>query len=228
MPLPIQLGSLTDRLRKLFRIVGRTRFTLDETVVPVVVVQDLTQGPYQAGVLPAAGGLIWDNLLVGGSQCVILLNPDDVALLLNLAFLDFEGRSWTSESLTVWNRSTNFLASVQVHITRRDLLPGPAGDIHQLVQTQQNLPADIPTTPPGAHVVPVVLAEFPAGGIVVNADQLIMEGNVGAVTSATDRLTIPPFILGPAEMLVVTSVTGPVANNSMFLNASGFYKQEPR
>lgn len=228
MPLPIQLGSLTDRLRKLFRIVGRTRFTLDETVVPVVLVQDLTVGPYQAGVIPAAGGIIWDNLLVAGSQVVLLLNPDDVAILGGSLGDQFEGRSWTSLQLEVWNRSTTFLASVQVHITRRDLLPGPAADIHQLVQTQQDLPSDIPTTPPGAHVVPVVMAEFPGGGWVVNADQLLMEANVGAVTSSTDRFKIPPFTLGPTEVVVITSVTGPAANNSMFLNGYGFYKQEPR
>jgi len=58
MPYPIQLGPLTDRLRKFFRIRGKATFMLDEVVVPVALVQDLTKGPYQAGVTPAARNII--------------------------------------------------------------------------------------------------------------------------------------------------------------------------
>jgi len=64
VPIPIQSASLTERLRKFFRIRGKTGFVLDEVVAPVVLVQDLTLGPYQSGVTPAAGetsGIRWSS-----------------------------------------------------------------------------------------------------------------------------------------------------------------------
>ena len=47
MPQPIQVGSISDRLRSFFRLRGRSGFQLDETVVPVVNVQDLDSPLYR-------------------------------------------------------------------------------------------------------------------------------------------------------------------------------------
>jgi len=48
MPTPIQSSSVTAKLRSFFRLRGRQIFTLDETAVPTVSVEDLTQAPYRA------------------------------------------------------------------------------------------------------------------------------------------------------------------------------------
>ncbi len=45
MPVPIQDAGLSDRLRRFFKLRGRTSFQLDETVVPVVLLETLS-GPY--------------------------------------------------------------------------------------------------------------------------------------------------------------------------------------
>lgn len=47
MPTPIQSSSITKKLRSFFRLRGRQIFTLDETAVPVVSVEDLTSAPYR-------------------------------------------------------------------------------------------------------------------------------------------------------------------------------------
>ena len=47
MPQPIQTAGISDRLRKFFRLRGRSGFQLDETVVPVVNVQDLDNPLYR-------------------------------------------------------------------------------------------------------------------------------------------------------------------------------------
>lgn len=47
MPLEIQRGELTDRLRRFFGITGRVPSQLDETVVPVANLQQLDQPPYR-------------------------------------------------------------------------------------------------------------------------------------------------------------------------------------
>jgi len=47
MPTPIQSSSITNKLRSFFRLRGRQIFTLDETSVPVVIVEDLTTAPYR-------------------------------------------------------------------------------------------------------------------------------------------------------------------------------------
>lgn len=47
MPTPIQSSSITKKLRSFFRLRGRQIFTLDETAVPVVAVEDLTSAPYR-------------------------------------------------------------------------------------------------------------------------------------------------------------------------------------
>lgn len=47
MPTPIQVSSITNKLRSFFQLRGRQLFTLDETAVPIVSVEDLTQAPYR-------------------------------------------------------------------------------------------------------------------------------------------------------------------------------------
>lgn len=47
MPQPIQQGTVADRLRNFLRLSGRIPVQLDENVVPIVNVQDLSQPPWR-------------------------------------------------------------------------------------------------------------------------------------------------------------------------------------
>jgi len=47
MPLPIQQGSVADRLRNFLKITGRAATSVDEVLVPIISVQDLDQMPYR-------------------------------------------------------------------------------------------------------------------------------------------------------------------------------------
>lgn len=220
MPLPIQLGSLTDRLRKLFRITGRTRFALDETVVPVVVVQDLTVGPYQAGVIPAAGTISFQTL-TAGSQVAIMMNPGSVALL-DTETDEFRGRSWTTDILELLNRSAEFLVWSAFIVDRNTAIPPIAvpASIVSLVETQLNRFGD--------RRVPVVLAEYPGGLIVTPAAKRIWQQATNSTGTARDSFRLPPgIVLGPTEALVFDNPFGPAAASNAILNASGIYQPQP-
>ena len=216
MPLPIQSGSISTQLRDFFRLRGRTAFHLDETVVPVVVLKDLSPA---LGELPASSGIVWTDPIAGGGQVVIMLNPDATTLQILLDPLAFEGRTYTSDDTYILNRSTGLLSSVIVHIVSRNnvLAPGPPTAIVQLNQTRENAT--------GLRRVPVVLANFAAGGIAFSAPQLIWQGNMQSVGG--DREPLPPFTIGPDEAVLITAVSGLAGIASIFLNTSGFYNPQP-
>ena len=217
MPLRIQSGSITTQLREFFRLRGRTEFQLDETVVPIVLLKDLSPA---LGEIPASSGIIWTNPAPGSGQVALLLNPDATTLQPLLDPVAFDGRTWTSEQAEVTNRSSNFLAAVRAHIVSRNnvLAPGPPTSIVQLTETRENAT--------GLRQVPVVMAEFAAGGIAFAAQQLIQHFDIGIVGGTAGRRLLPPFTLGPDEALLVTVIT-PLAA-SLFLNAHGSYNPQPR
>lgn len=64
MPQPIQDASLSDRLRRFFRLRGRTTFSLDETVVPMVLVEDLSTGRYPKKLILVQGLGLADGITV--------------------------------------------------------------------------------------------------------------------------------------------------------------------
>jgi len=79
MPQPIQDAGLSDRLRRFFKLRGRTSFQLDETVVPVVVLETLS-GPYYPiknifarGRSPAKGSAVANTTFQ--SQAAIYFGP---------------------------------------------------------------------------------------------------------------------------------------------------------
>lgn len=84
MPQPIQDANLSDRLRRFFKLRGRTSFQLDETVVPIVVIEDLS-GPYYPLKSIFARGVGNQNVLVPTNTF-----PSQVALYFD-SFIDFPG-----------------------------------------------------------------------------------------------------------------------------------------
>ena len=218
MPLPIQAGSITNQLRDFFRLRGRTKFQLDETVVPIVLLKDLSPA---LGQIPASSSVTWSNPAAGGGQVALLLNPDAATLQLRLPELAFEGRSFTSGAMEIINRSSPVvLFDVSVHIVSRNnvLAPGPPTAIVQLTQTEENAT--------GLRQVPVVLASFAAGGIAFAAQQLIYRNHIAAAVTFGDNFELPPFTIGPDEAVLITAATAAAA--SLFANIHGSYDPQPQ
>ncbi len=74
MPTPIQNSSITNKLRSFFRLRGRQIFTLDETSVPTVQIEDLTNAPYRGNdqVRWKVGNRLDVSILVGRVFMVVV------------------------------------------------------------------------------------------------------------------------------------------------------------
>lgn len=227
MPVPVQLGALTTRLRNFLRIRGRLRLSLDETIVPTVQVQDLTVGPYIAGVTPASGTLVFPALAAGGNQAAILLNPDATTLLVTLPPLPFEGRSWSFDYIELINRTGSYLGTIKVYALDRltvFTIPGSETAITRLVNIQGDpLRGFLPPQ------VPVVQAAFP-GTILTNVASEIAtvslnaQGNAGSVHRIDGR---PAITIGPNDSIVIHSLSSPIADGFVQMNLRGFYQEQP-
>ena len=216
MPIPIQVGSLTDRLRRFLRLRGRVRLQLDETVVPTVQVQDLTVGPYQAGVSPCAGTTPPFNAVVG-SQFLILINPD-ATLPVDLPAVgpDLTGRSFTAESLIASSTASNISMRVGL-VPRGSLGAATLTNLQSLLLTQEGS---------GINTVPVVIANVPAVVFVIfPAVQEFFRGgqNIGANNVLEIPLPRGLTIAGP-QVVVLESL---IASNALSISVSGFYQQLP-
>ena len=217
MPIPIQEGSVTTQLREFFRLRGRLKFWMDETIVPIVQLKDLNPA---LGQVPGSSGLVWTNPAAGSGQAALLLNPDAATLQIQLAEVPFEGRTYASDQTELTNRSSTFLGDALVHIVSRSnvLAPGQPTSMVQLTQTEENAT--------GLERIPVVMAEYAAGGIAFSAAQLIAEFDIGTVNTQQARRLLPPFTIGPDEAVLVTIVTAGAA--SLFMNSFGSYSPQPR
>jgi hypothetical protein len=71
MPLTIQLGEVADRLRRFFDVRGRMPTVLDETIVPVINLTDLSGAPYRRNPLAFQGGGDSDGGIAGTANWVI-------------------------------------------------------------------------------------------------------------------------------------------------------------
>lgn len=150
-----------------------------------------------------------------------MLNPDAVTLQLLLDPLAFDGRTYSSEQTEVINTSgANTLIDVPVHIISRNnvLAAAPPTSIVQLTQTRENAT--------GLRQVPVVLAEFAAGGIAFAVQNLISENVLTLIGQPARHFFVPPFVLGPDEALLVTVV--PALAVTLFMNTHGTYNPLPR
>lgn len=214
MPIPIQIGSITDRLRKFLRIRGRVRLSLDETVVPTVQVQDLTAGPYQAGVQPAAASSA-QNFTIG-RQMVIYLNPD--AGLVPAADLTtdtrFLGRSFTLESLMF---ISDAVAEIRVGLVPRgSLLAATITAVKSLIRVQDG--NGIATVPVQMGVIPAIpFVIFPAVQEFWSGQFLLREPlNVNAAP--------PPTTIRSSEVIVIEAI---INSGNMDVNVRGTWQEQP-
>ena len=215
MPLPIQLGSLTTRLRNFFRIRGRLQLMLDEVVVPTVQVQDLTVGPYQAGVLPAAGTQV--DVGGAGHQMVIMLSPS-LALVPPLINTDdaFIGRSFSITELEIRQRAAG-LSRLRIGTVPRGVALAATFTVAKnLLNVQQG---------GGLQPVPVVIYNVPAIPFVVfpvvqewfHAESILATQNVEVPTER------PETTIDRATALVIEF---PLANVLSDVNVRGIYQEQ--
>jgi len=226
MPIPIQLGPMSDRLRKFFRLRGKTSFMLDEVVAPVVLVQDLTIGPYQAGVTPCAATIRWQvdaSPII--SALVIVLN-DKAGSPTPVLGDQFEGRSFSVTEIALQNASQQLFSDLRVKVaSRQQALNGLVSVAASFASIQNN---------PGNVTVPVELFGFDAG--VGTGGLSIWRGILGAlgVTPSENELSMrnilpqPNMTIGPNDALILENFTpGTGGNDAIFISVRGFYQQQP-
>lgn len=221
MPIPIQIGSLTDRLRRFLRIRGRVKLQLDEIVVPTVQVQDLTVGPYLAGVEPCAGNFAIAIPAAAPSQFVIYLNPD--AAIPPVADLTtdvrFIGRSFTMESLMLSQRgSVNYRWRIGL-VPRGLMLGATLGTTKQLLSVQD-----------GAGIlnpVPVVIGAIIAVPFVLFAapNEFFSATQVGVPEIPIEMPSRPGTTITTEQVIVCEQVNA--GAGTMDLSIRGTYQSQP-
>jgi len=221
MPIPIQSGSITERMRKFFRIRGKVGFALDEIVAPVALVQDLTKGPYQSGVTPCAGSIQWTPSVVGIVPIVILLNDKAGSITPRLDD-QFKDRSFSVSFAEFQNIDIDALSltNVRIGLTKRATVvaAGVPTQSQQLISIQDN---------DGDLSVPVEFFAFAGPINLQNAViyQTVIGDNVNVVGSRRTLDPDPSITIGPNDAIVIdlTIVTG----GNAFVNVRGFYQQQP-
>jgi len=223
MPYPIQLGSISERIRKFFRLRGKTSFSLDEIIVPVTMIQDLTKGPYQAGVTPCAGEerVFQAAAATTGFTIAVMLN-DKVGSITPVLPAQFDDRSFSITWMEAINVATVVDPINDLRIGLQDratfVAQTPTGS-QQLVSIQNN---------PGNIVVPVELFSF--DDLSIPANQTIIRTSLGNNTNTlgvTRQFEPTPHItIGPKDVMVVWSPSTNTARNFQ-LNIRGFYQEQP-
>jgi len=215
---------MTERLRKFFRIRGKTGFLLDEIVAPVVLVQDLTQGPYQAGVTPGAGQSQLTTQVLQPWAYVIMMN-DKPGSLTPILSDQFNDRSFSFTQAEIQN-NTDEVMEVSLQLVPRAAVianPTPPAGANSLASIQNS---------DGTLKIPVEIFAFVnttiAGGTFLWRGILGDNVNTVGVRRNFDNL-IPNITIGPNDALMVTNQLGGGAGavGTMFLSVRGFYQEQP-
>jgi len=224
MPIPIQSASLTERLRKFFRIRGKTTFSLDEVVAPVVIVQDLTLGPYQSGVTPAAGQSRLQSTLTDDPFAFAMILNDKAGSITPVLDRQFDERSFSFTWAEILNISLLAADLTQIRLvlaTRAAVLAAgvPTG-AESLIAIQNS---------DGSQVIPVEIFTFDS---VTITGGILWRGTIGDnLNTPGNRQTFDPMqpniTIGPKDALVFTTPTGQSLQGNIQINVRGFYQEQP-
>jgi len=224
VPLPIQSGSITDRLRNFFRIRGKTAFALDEIVAPVVLVQDLTKGPYQAGVTPCAGRQeVITN--TGSLWSIALLLNDKAGSLTPVLGNQFQGRSFSLTWAEIQAKDVSTpgdLLDIQIALGKRSdvVAAGVPTGARVMTQIQGN---------DGSLSVPVEMFFYNNASL---GSEIFWRGLLGDNTNALgSRRTIdaePSVTIGPEDAIIITTgIIATAGGEIIYTNYRGFYQEQP-
>jgi len=194
---------------------------LDEVVAPVVLVQDLTKGPYQAGVTPCIGTLTWSVLIAGTSSWLLLLNDKIGSVTPDLG-IGFAGRSISISWIEIQNSTTAIEAipDLQLRLGKREnALLGVPTVSDQMTSILEN---------DGVARVPVEQFNMSSG---VQGGRLIWRGQLGDNLNTLGSRRIiepePQLVLGPRDVLILTTTNTFTADQALRVNIRGFYQEQP-
>jgi len=232
VPIPIQSGSLTDRLRKFFRIRGKSGFILDEVVAPVVLIQDLTLGPYQAGVTPAAANQTLVPLASATGWAFAVILNDKVGSVTPVLPRQFIGRSFSFTYADIVNREPPIIAADMEDVRLR--LGNRSAVIAAGIPTASRAFANIQTNrrEPDSPQVTIPVEIFAFNAAVVNGST-IWSGNFGDNTNTVGSRKVfediqPNITIGPNDALIVSNLTSPAASaGTVSIALRGFYQEQP-
>jgi len=227
MPIPIQSGSISDRLRKFFRIRGKTGFTLDEVVAPVVIVQDLTKGPYQSGVTPAGGSVRHTIVALDPGFSIVIVLNDKLGSLTPVLDRQFDERSFSFTFAEVQN--------TDIDVAQLSRLQLKVGDRANIVAAGVPVAASglfSIQTNNGSIRVPVEMFTYPAqitGGKIWDG---LLGDNTNTLGSRRLFDSIQPNVtIGPDDALIFTTDanTQTTANSpaQIIMSVRGFYQEQP-
>jgi len=194
-------------------------------VAPVVIVQDLTKGPYQSGVTPAAGTV--DLLLNGinnGAMAIIL--NDKLGSVTQVLGNQFDGRSFSVTNLEIQSSPldpavTEVLEALQLSVApRANVFAGVPTSSDQLTSIQEN---------DGSLLVPVEMFAFSTG---LSPGSIFWRGLLGDNTNTLgSRRTFDPqpeLTIGPKDAIIFRHGILPLTTGQrIIISVRGFYQQQP-
>jgi len=192
-------------------------------VAPVVLVQDLTKGPYQSGVTPCAGTITWNTIDgAAGSSINILLNDKAGSLTPDLGS-QFLGRSFSITWLEIQNVTGAGIETVDLMIRvgkRSDtLLGGVPSDAASLFSIQEN---------DNGLAVPVEMFEFASGAEGgPNIYRTFLGDNTNTLGSRRQYEPEPNITIGPGGSIIITNINQPLIGQILRVSVRGFYQEQP-
>jgi len=196
-------------------------------VAPVVLVQDLTKGPYQAGVTPAAGTINWIVPTIGTStSTVILMLNDKLGSITPILGNQFDGRSFSVtwmefQNATVAGSVEAFPDLILRLLKRSDVVAaGTPTAATGLFEIQDN---------DGTKRVPVEIFTFdngPSQGS--NIWRGLMGDNINTLGSRRTIEPEPNVTIGPDDALVLIANSDPSSTDQTIrVSFRGFYQEQP-
>jgi len=214
---------MTERLRKFFRIRGKTAFALDEIVAPVVLVQDLTVGPYQSGVTPSAGQINMALSTVQPTAFALIIN-DKSGSVTPILDAQFDERSFSVTYIELQfigggtpTAPDDLLLSIA---PRANVFAGTPTNSGFLTSIQNN---------DGTLSVPVEMYIFDTG---LTGGRIIWRGILGDNANVLGSMRSidpqPNITIGPTDAIILqNSGTAAGAGDAIRVHIRGFYQQQP-
>ena len=197
-------------------------FALDEIVAPVFVIQDLTAGPFLAGVTPASGTINVGISTSLPSSFALILN-DKAGSVTDVLGDQFDGRSFTVTNVEIQNKNillTEALEDLQLSVASR-------ANVFAGTPTLSNFMPAIQFNP-GTKNVPVEMYSFDAG---LTGGLMIWRGILGDNTNTLGtRRTLEPepgVTIGPDDAIILRNNVSPSSPQNLQVTIRGIYQEQP-
>jgi len=192
-------------------------------VAPVVIVQDLTKGPYQSGVTPAAGtGFLDSGVAVGTNQALAMLLNDKAGSLTPVLGPEFDGRSFSFTWMEIQNFSDEAYPGLFLRVVPRSVVValGVPDSAERTFSIQQNF---------NEQAVPV--ESFGYNSVVATGAAIIWRGilgdNLNVIGSRRTLEPEPQITIGPKDALLLSTTTPVAVQRNAIVSFRGYYQEQP-